>query len=63
MRFQPVKCNMMQLTNKRSSKIQADTFDVILPRVSSDYSAVNRCVDNQLYVLNGRTLGIYMPYP
>ena len=23
MRFQPVKCNMMQLTNKRSSKIQA----------------------------------------
>ena len=24
MRFQPVKCNMMQLTNKRSSKIQAN---------------------------------------
>ena len=23
MRFQPVKCNMIQLTNKRSSKIQA----------------------------------------
>ena len=23
-RFQPVKCNMMQLTNKRSSKIQAN---------------------------------------
>ena len=23
MRFQPVKCNMMQLTNKRTSKIQA----------------------------------------
>ena len=28
MRFQPVKCNMMQLTNKRSSKIQANyTFE------------------------------------
>ena len=24
MRYQPVKCNMMQLTNKRSSKIQAN---------------------------------------
>ena len=44
---------------------RADTFDVILPRVSSDYSVVNQsgrwlidsCVDNQLYVLNGRTLG------
>ena len=24
MRFQSVKCNMMQLTNKRSSKIQAN---------------------------------------
>ena len=24
MRFQPVKCNMMQLANKRSSKIQAN---------------------------------------
>ena len=24
MRFQPVKCNMMQLTNKRSSKMQAN---------------------------------------
>ena len=24
MRFQPVKCNMMQLTNERSSKIQAN---------------------------------------
>ena len=24
MRFQPVKCNMVQLTNKRSSKIQAN---------------------------------------
>ena len=24
MRFQPVKCNMMQLTNKRSSKIHAN---------------------------------------
>ena len=24
MRFQPVKCNMMQLTNKRSGKIQAN---------------------------------------
>ena len=24
MRFQPVKCNMMQLTNKRSTKIQAN---------------------------------------
>ena len=24
MRFKPVKCNMMQLTNKRSSKIQAN---------------------------------------
>ena len=24
MGFQPVKCNMMQLTNKRSSKIQAN---------------------------------------
>ena len=23
MRFQPVKCNMMQLTNKRTRKIQA----------------------------------------
>ena len=65
MRFQPVKCNMMQLTNKRSNKIQTDTFDVLLPCVSSDYSIVNqsgrwlidRCVDNQLYVLNGRTLG------
>ena len=42
-----------------------DTFDVILPRVSCDHSVVNqsgrwlidRCVDNQLYILNGRTLG------
>ena len=25
MRFQPVKCNMMQLTNKRSSKIRLTT--------------------------------------
>ena len=24
MRFKPVKCDMMQLTNKRSSKIQAN---------------------------------------
>ena len=24
MRFQPVKCNMMQLTNKQSSKIHAN---------------------------------------
>ena len=42
-----------------------NTFDVILPRVSCDHSVVNqsgrwlidRCVDNQLYILNGRTLG------
>ncbi|MEW8543579.1 MAG: endonuclease/exonuclease/phosphatase family protein, partial [Candidatus Thiodiazotropha sp.] len=42
-----------------------DTFDFILPRVSCDHSVVNqsgrwlidRCVDNQLYILNGRTLG------
>ena len=26
MRFQPVKCNMMQLTNKRSSKIRLTTL-------------------------------------
>ena len=32
MRFQPVKCNMMQLTNKRSSKIQANyTLEDTLP--------------------------------
>ena len=42
-----------------------DTFDIILPRVSQDNSVVNQsgrwlieqCVDNQLYVLNGRTVG------
>ena len=40
-------------------------FDIILPRVSCDKSVVNqsgrwlidRCVDSQLYILNGRTLG------
>ena len=42
-----------------------DTFEIVLPRVSHDKSVVNqsgrwlidRCVDNQLYILNGRTLG------
>ena len=42
-----------------------DTFDIILPRVSCELSFVNksgrwlidRCVDNQLYFLNGHTLG------
>ena len=42
-----------------------DSYDIILPRVSCDNSVVNqtgrwlidRCVDNQLYILNGRTLG------
>ena len=41
------------------------TFEIVLPRVSHDKSVVNqsgrwlidRCVDNQLYILNGRTLG------
>ena len=37
MRFQPVKCNMMQLTNKRSCKIQANYTleDTILENVES----------------------------
>ena len=37
MRFQPVKCNMMQLTNKRSSKIQANytTEGTVLENVES----------------------------
>ena len=37
MGFQPVKCNMMQLTNKRSSKIQANyTLDgTVLENVES----------------------------
>ena len=37
MRFQPVKCNMMQLTNKRSSKIQANNTleDTVLENVES----------------------------
>ena len=37
MRFQPVKCNMMQLTNKRSSKIQANYTleDTLLENVES----------------------------
>ena len=42
-----------------------DTFNIILPRVSNDNSVINqngrwlikRCIDNQLYVLNGRALG------
>ena len=43
MRFQPVKCNMMQLTNKRSSKIQANytlegtIYLLILSRSISDH--------------------------
>ena len=37
MRFQPVKCNMMQLTNKRSSKIQANYTlkSIVLENVES----------------------------
>ena len=37
MRFQPVQCNMMQLTNKRSSKIKANyTFEgTVLENVES----------------------------
>ena len=36
MRFQPVKCNMMHLTNKRSSKIQAYTLEgTVLESVES----------------------------
>ena len=42
-----------------------DAFDIILPRVCFDNNVVNqsgrwlldRCIDNQLYILNGRTLG------
>ena len=42
-----------------------DTYEFILPRVSCDSSAVNQhgkrmldlCTDNQMYILNGRTLG------
>ena len=42
-----------------------DTFEFILPRVSHDSNTINQygkwlidvCMDNQLYVLNGRTLG------
>ena len=44
MRFQPVKCNMMQLTNKRSSKIQANyTLEgTVLENVESiKYSTVS----------------------
>ena len=40
-------------------------YESILPRVSSDKSVINQsgnwlinlCIDNQLYLLNGRTLG------
>ena len=37
MRFQPVKCNMMQLTNKRISKIEASyTLEgIVLENVDS----------------------------
>ena len=37
MRFQPVKCNMMQLTNKRSSKLQANYTleDTVLENVEA----------------------------
>ena len=42
-----------------------DTFEYILPRVSHDSKTTNQygkwlidlCMDNQLYILNGRTLG------
>ncbi|MCG7891851.1 MAG: reverse transcriptase family protein [Candidatus Thiodiazotropha endolucinida] len=42
-----------------------DVYETILPRVTCDKSVVNqtgrwlieKCVDNQLYILNGRTLG------
>ena len=42
-----------------------DTFEFILPRVSHDSKSTNQygkwlidlCMDNQLYILNGRTLG------
>lgn len=41
------------------------TFEFILPRVSHDAKTVNQhgkwladmCIDNQMYMLNGRTLG------
>ena len=45
---------------------QDDVFETIFPRVSCDKSVVKqtgrwliyiKCVDNQLYILNGRTLG------
>ena len=44
---------------------QDDVFETIFPRVSCDKSVVNqtgrwlidKCVDNQSYILNGRTLG------
>ena len=41
--FQPVKCNMMQLTNKRSSKIQANyTLEgSVLENVESTISGCN----------------------
>ena len=47
---------------------QDDVFETIFPRVSCDKSVVNqtgrwlieKCVDNQLYILNGRTLGDLM---
>ena len=36
MGFQPVKCNMMQLTNKRSSKIQTKyTISTVLENIES----------------------------
>ena len=42
-----------------------NTFEISLPRVSHDNCTINQsgrwlidvCVDNQLYMLNGRTLG------
>ena len=44
---------------------QDDVFETIYPRVSCDKSVVNqtgrwlleKCIDNQLFILNGRTLG------
>ena len=58
MRFQPIKCNMMQLTNKRSSKIQANyTLEgTVLENVESiKYLGVTiDTADNAAYPHDGR---------
>ena len=50
MRFQPVECNMMQLTNKRSSKIQANYTleDIVLETLFKSIKYLGVTITNDL---------------